>query len=179
MQKIILVFCFAMLAMACNNEKKESAESKETAETKPGVPLSLPASYSSSFEMGNSAYTAMIVQGSWKDWQDNTLDNMKSWLADTVTAYLSNNILIKGVDSLAANWKRGRANYTSIKDNIDAAMAVRSTDKKEDWVLIWATEYSIDKTGKKDTTSVMETWRINKDGKADLLLQHDRHSRKQ
>jgi hypothetical protein len=179
MQKIILIFSFAVLAMSCNNEKKESAESKETTEAKPAVALSMPASYSSSFEMGNPAYTAMIVKGSWKDWQDSTMDNMKSWMADTVVAYVSNNKMIKGVDSLAANWKKGRTNYTSVKDNIDAAMAVRSTDKKEDWVLIWATEYAVDKTGKNDTTSVMETWRINKDGKADLLLQFDRHSRKQ
>ena len=178
MQKIILIFSFAVLAMSCNDEKKESTESKETVETKPAVALSLPAGYSSSFEMGNPAYTAMVVQGSWKDWQDNKLDNMKSWLADTVVTYQSNNKVIKGVDSLAANWKRGRANYTSVLDSVDAAMAVRSTDKKEDWVLIWATEYDVDKTGKKDTVSVMETWRINKDGKADLLLQFDRHTRK-
>jgi hypothetical protein len=180
MKKLIVVFCLAALASSCNNEKKEpAAESKETTETKPAVPLSLPASYSSSFEMGNPAYTAMVVQGSWKDWQDNTMDNMKSWVADTITAYMSDNSMARGVDSIGAKWKRNRANYTSVKDNIDAAMAVRSTDKKEDWVLVWATDYSTDKKGKTDTARVMETWRINKDGKADLLLQFDRHARKQ
>lgn len=179
MQKTILFFAVTIIFSACNNEKKESAETKTTTEAKPVVTLSLPASYSSSFEMGNPAYTAMIVQGSWKDWQDNTIDNMRSWVADTITAHWSNNLTIKGVDSLTAHWKRGRGNYTSVKDNIDAAMAVHSTDKKEDWVLIWATEYSTDKTGKKDTVSVMETWRINKDGKADFLLQYDRHARKE
>jgi len=179
MQKLILVFCLGILVMSCNNEKKEAAEGKETPEAKPAVALALPASYSSSFEMGNPAYTAMIVQGSWKDWQDNTMDNMKSWVADTITAYMSDNSMAKGVDSLTAKWKRNRSNYSSMTDVVNAATAVRSTDKNEDWVLIWATEYSTDKAGKKDTTSVMETWRINKDGKADLLYQHDRHARKQ
>jgi hypothetical protein len=178
MKKVIVVFCFAVLAMSCNDEKNEAAENKEINETKPAMPFSLPVSYSSSFEMGNPAYAAMIVQGSWKDWQDNKMDNMKSWVADTITAYLSDNIMKRGIDSLSAIWKRGRASYTSMIDTVDAVMPVRSTDKKEDWVLVWATEYSTDKTGKKDTVNVMETWRINKDGKADLLLQFDRHARK-
>ena len=181
MQKLILVYFLAILAISCNNEKKEpAAETTETTEAKPtvAVPLSLPASYSSSFEMGNPAYAAMIVQGSWKDWQDNTMDNMKSWVADTATIYMSDNSMARGVDSISAKWKRNRANYSSMLDTVNAAMAVRSTDKKEDWVMVWATEHSIDKAGKKDTSYVMETWRINKDGKADLLVQFDRHARK-
>jgi hypothetical protein len=91
---------------------------------------------------------------------------------------MSDNSMARGVDSLTAKWKRNRAFYTIMIDTVDAVMSVRSTDKKEDWVLVWATEYSTDKTGKKDTVNVMETWRINKDGKADLLLQFDRHARK-
>lgn len=181
MQKLIVVFCLGVLAMSCNNEKKEAAaETTETSEAKPAVavPLSLPASYSSSFEIGNPAYAAMIVQGSWKDWQDNTMDNMKSWMADTATVFMSDNIMARGVDSISARWKRNRSYYSSMVDTVNAVMAVRSTDKKEDWVLVWATEFSTDKTGKKDTGYVMETWRINKDGKADMLLQFDRHARK-
>ncbi len=104
---------------------------------------------------------------------------MKSWMADTIVAVQSNNKTITGVDSVAANWNRGRAKYTSVVDSINAATSLLSTDKKENWVLVWATEQSTDTKGKKDTVSVMETWRINKDGKADLLFQYDRHSRKE
>jgi hypothetical protein len=53
-----------------------------------------------------------------------------------------------------------------------------STDKKENWVMVWASEINTDKKGKIDTVEMMETWRINKDGKADMLLQYDRHARK-
>ena len=53
-----------------------------------------------------------------------------------------------------------------------------NADKKENWVLVWATEINTDVNGKKDTAALMETWRINKDGKADLLLQFDRAKRK-
>ena len=45
-------------------------------------------------------------------------------------------------------------------------------------MLVWATEIDTDKKGKTDTIAVMETWRINKDGKADQLFQYGRHARK-
>lgn len=176
MRKVLFVSILAIAALSCK-EKSSSNESNETAE-KPAMTMSLPVGYSSSFKMGNQDYAAMIVQGSWKDWQDNTLDNMKSWMADTAVLFQSDNSMIRGVDSAMANWKKYRAGYSSVIDTIDAVMPVYSTDKNENWVLVWATEYSTKTNGTKDTVSVMETWRINKDGKADLLLQHDRHSRK-
>jgi hypothetical protein len=49
---------------------------------------------------------------------------------------------------------------------------LRSTDKNEDWVLVWFKEYRTDANGKKDSTEMQETWRLNKDGKADLLYQY-------
>lgn len=120
----------------------------------------------------------MVVQGSWKDWEMNTQNNMRSWVADTVLALQSDNSIVKGVDSLQARWQRGRSDYSNVIDTIDAVFPVYSTDKKENWVLIWAREINTDKTGKVDTVAIQETWRINKDGKADWLLQYDRHSRK-
>ena len=179
MQKLFFVFCISLLAMACNNEKKGPAADAETTAAKPPVPLSLPVTYSSSFEIGNPAYSAMIVQGSWKDWQDNKMDNMKSWIADTIMAFQSNETIVRGADSLMANWKRFRSGYTSVIDTIDAVMPVYSTDKKENWVLVWATEINTTTKGVKDTVNVMETWRINKDGKADLVYQYDNNHRKE
>ena len=178
MQKLFFVFCLAVLAIACNNEKKEPAANTETAAAKAAVTFSMPIAYSSSFEIGNPAYAAMIVQGSWKDWQDNTMDNMKSWCADTISAVMADNIVATGVDSLQARWKRGRTTYTNVIDTIHSALSVRS-DKGDNWVLVWAKEINTNKNGTKDTTELMETWRINKDGKADWLLQYDRHHRKQ
>ncbi len=179
MQKLLFVFCLALFAMACNNEKKETAENKEGAGAKQTVSFSMPIAYSSSWEIGNPEYAAMIVKGSWKDWQDNKLGDMKSWVADTITAFLSDNVMVNGIDSLAARWNRGRATYTTVIDTVHAAISLVSTDKKENWVTVWAKEINTLADGKKDTTEVMETWRINKDGKADFLLQYDRHARKQ
>ena len=136
------------------------------------------ADYSSSFEMGDPEHTATILQGSWKDWEENKLDNMKNWVADTITAFHSSNRIVKGVDSMMAIWKRDRADYIAVADTIDAAFSVYSTDKKENWVLVWAREIGTKKDGTKDSVALMETWRINRDGKADMLLQYERRRRK-
>ncbi len=178
MKKWMLVFTAGTLLMAaCNNEKKETAGGEE-AVVKKAVTLAYTPTYSSSFEMGNPDYTATIIQGSWKDWEENKLDNMKNWMADTIVAFHSDNKMVKGLDSMMARWKRGRAEYSSVSDSVHAAMAVYSTDKKENWVLVWAEEIGTKPDGKKDTVNLMETWRINKDGKADMLLQFDRATRK-
>ena len=178
MQKTIFMMAVTTIMFACNNEKKEPV-TVEGKPLKPAVALPYTPIYSTSFEMGDPANTALILQGSWKDWEENKLDNMKNWVADTVIAFHADNAVVNGRDSLMARWKRGRAGYSSVIDTLNAAMAVYSTDKKEDWVLIWATEINTNTAGKADTAQVMETWRINKDGKADMLFQHDRARRKQ
>jgi len=165
------------LFIACNNDNKtESLESKGGEEAI-NVQLPYTASYSSDFEMGNPKHSATILQGGWKDWENNTMDNMKDWVADTIVAYHSDNSMVRGADSLMARWKRGRATYTSVIDTIDAVMPVYSKDKKENWVLVWATEINTNAAGKVDTVYLMETYRINKDGKADMLLQYERNDK--
>jgi hypothetical protein len=177
MKKALTAAVVIVVLASCNAKTETAQQAGSTVATPPAV-LSIPATYSSSFEMGKPEYAATIVQGSWKDWQDNKMNNMKSWMADDVVIYQSDNKMVKGIDSVQARWNRGRANYTNVVDSIDAVMSVKSTDKNEDWVLVWATEYSTNTKGVKDTVSVMETWRMNKAGKADLLFQFDRHSRK-
>lgn len=177
MRKILLLLGAASLIAACNNETKTDANT-EGDQVKAAVTLPYVPAYSSSFKMGNPEYSAMILQGSWKDWENNTMDNMKSWIADTIVAFHSDNTMVKGADSLIARWKTGRAKYSSVIDTIDAVIPVYSTDKNENWVLVWATEINTKADGTKDTAGVMETWRINKDGKADMLLQYDRAKRK-
>jgi hypothetical protein len=176
MRKTFLFLAAAVLLAACSNEKKE--ETKTDDQSKSSVTLPYTASYSSSFEMGDPKHVATILQGSWKDWEENKLDKTK-WLADTIVAFHSNFMVSQGADSLIARWKRLRNGYTSVIDTIEAAMSVRSKDKNENWVLVWGKEINTNSEGKTDTSHLMETWRINKDGKADLLLQHDRARRKE
>jgi hypothetical protein len=181
MKQLLFVLVAVCLLAACNNAPKEdaatTAPSADANKKEPPV-LALTPAYSASFEIGNPAYATMIVQGSWKDWETNSLDNMKSWIADTIVAYHSDNSMIQGADSLMARWKRARASYTSVIDTVHAVIPVYSTDQKENWVLVWAKEVNTNSKGVTETVELMETWRINKDGKADMLLQYDRQTRK-
>ena len=177
---MFLVIMGTALFTACNDDTKSTTATSDGDSTavKPTAALAYTPSYSSSFKMGNPDYSATIVQGSWKDWEQNNMDNMKSWVADTILTFHSDNTMVRGIDSLQARWKRGRAGYTSVIDTVNAVVPLYSTDKNENWVLVWATEINTDAKGKIDTAAVMETWRINKDGKADLLYQYDRRTRK-
>jgi hypothetical protein len=178
MKKFYLLIAGAVLFIACNNEATTDTAASDSAVVKSAVALPYTASYSSSFEMGSGDYNAAILQGSWKDWETNNLDNMKTWVADTITAFQSDGVMIKGVDSLMANWKRARARYSAVIDTVEAVTSLYSTDKKENWVLVWAQEINTKTDGTKDTIELMETWRINKDGKADFLLQYERKRKK-
>jgi hypothetical protein len=184
MKKILLVLTAAAMFAACNDAKKEETKPAETTAATPAetpkaeVKMPYVSAYSNAFEVGNPAYAAMIEQGSWKDWETNTMDNMKSWMADSILAFHADNAVVMGADAMMARWKKGRAEYTKVIDTIHAALATYSTDKKENWVMIWAKEINTNLKGKTDTVELMETWRINKDGKADMLLQYDRATRK-
>lgn len=178
MRKFFFLLVASCFILSCNNEASKTEPAGDSAVVKSAMALPYTPSYSSSFKMGNPDHCAMIVQGSWKDWEMNTLDNMKSWVADSITVYHSDNTMVKGLDSLMARWKRGRAKYSAVATTLDAVMPVYSTDKNGNWVLVWATEIDTKLDGTKDTTSVMETWRINKDNKADMLYQYDRATRK-
>lgn len=178
MKKMLLLLTAVALFTACNNDTKSDTTTGEDSTAAKSVTLPYTLDYSSSFKMGNPEYSAMILQGSWKDWEMNTMDNMKSWVADTIVAFHSDNTMVNGLDSLAARWKRGRAGYTSVIDTVHAVISTYSIDKNENWVLVWTKEINTDTKGKIDTVELMETWRINKDGKADMLLQYDRHARK-
>lgn len=178
MKKIILLMVVAASITSCNERIESNSTSSDSSTVKSSVALPYTVSYSSSFEMGNPKFSAMILNGSWKDWENNTIENMTSWVADTIVAFHSNNSMVKGVDSLISSWKRTRAQYSSVIDTIQAVIPVYSTDKKENWVLVWAKEINTKTDGTKDTAFFMETWRINKDGKADILLQYDRRNRK-
>jgi hypothetical protein len=67
--------------------------------------------------------------------------------------------------------KKFRSGLTTVKSTVDAWVPLKSTDKNEDWVTIWGTETDTWPDGKIDTYNVHEVWRINKDGKIDLMRQ--------
>lgn len=178
MKRILILLTAIGMLTSCNESATVASDTIDSTAGQATVALPYTASYSSSFEMGNPEFSAKILSGSWKDWENNTLDNMKNWMADTIVAFQSNGETVTGLDSMMTKWKRARAKYTTVIDTVQAVLPVYSTDKKQHWVLVWAREINTNADGVKDTVSIMETWRINKDGKADYLLQYEQSRNK-
>lgn len=174
MRKLLLLLGISVFA-ACNSgtdTKVESMTSKDSASNN-DIALPYTASYSSKFEMGDPNHVKTILD-LYKDWDNNTLDNSKSKFADSVELYFSDGEKMVGpFDSINARTKPFRNSLGSVTTNVHAVLPVKSTDKNENWVLAWFTEYRTDAKGKKDSVEMQETWRINKDGKADLLFQYE------
>jgi hypothetical protein len=174
MRKMFFVLGVSVFA-ACNSgtdAKVESMSSKDSASNS-DIALPYTATYSSKFEMGDPNHTKTILD-LYKDWDNNTLDNSKSKFADSITLYFSDGSMMQGsFDSVNAQAKQFRNTLGTVTTNVHAVVPVKSTDKNENWVLAWFTEYHTDAKGKKDSTELQETWRLNKDGRADLLYQYE------
>jgi hypothetical protein len=80
--------------------------------------------------------------------------------------------LSAGRDSIIAMGQRHRNTLAKVVDRVEAVTALKSTDKNENWVLIWGMETSTAKNGKVDSVNLQETWRLNKEGKVNLLFQY-------
>jgi hypothetical protein len=62
--------------------------------------------------------------------------------------------------------------YAKVQSSVAVFIPLKATDKNENWVTIWGKEVNTDKKGKMDSTELQETWRLNSNGKIDLLYQY-------
>lgn len=127
--------------------------------------------YSSSFEIGDPAQARMVLE-LWKDYDENALDRHASWFADTAVIYLASGEVVRGLDSMLAGVKKYRSSIAKVKTTLHAWVSLRSTDRKENWVALWATEEDTSKDGTTTAVSLHEIWRINRAGKIDEIRQY-------
>lgn len=176
--KKIFIAAIAVILYACNAEEKTTPGEETKAVTATPVVISnmsgYEAGYSKSFEMGEAKH-AETVLALWKDFDNGNLEPSKGLFADSVSFLVSDGSIIAGTrDSAIASVQAWRNTLSSVKSSVDAILPVRSIDKNENWVSIWGKEISTDKKGKTDSVYLQESWRFNKDGKIDLMLQHMR-----
>lgn len=174
MQKILMT-AFTILLFSCHSEEKKEADTKSAGKTtEVGATPLYSATYSSKFEMGDTKHIETILK-LWKFWDDGNLAGDSSLFADSVHMYTRDGGIMEGTrESANAGAQVYRNMYTAVKSTVHAIFPVKSTDKNENWVCVWGTEVSTDKQGKVDSVGLQETWRFNKDGKVDMLLQYGR-----
>ena len=168
--KRIFVAVFALSFMACNNEK--AAET--TAEAKANVPANMHGftpGYSASFVMDDATNTETVLT-LWEDWKKGDLSQSRKHFADSLSLFLADGTSMVGpTDTLLKNMQAYRSSFKGMEVAVDAIFATTSTDKDEDWVAVWGNEIQTDMNGKVDSVSLQETWRFNKAGKVDFMIQ--------
>jgi hypothetical protein len=176
MRKIVLLAGISLLA-ACNSGTKEEVASiapnadSSAAAAAESVSYPYTASYSSKFTIGDPKHAKLILD-LWKDWDNGDLSKSRDKFADSVYMYFWDGGKLETTrDSAIAISQKYRDSYTSVSSSLDAVVALKSTDKNENWVNVWGKEVHTDKKGKGDSINLHEVWRINKDGKADLVYQ--------
>lgn len=182
MKIFFLLASSACLLISCNsgNENKTGSDTSGTASTNMNSagPVTYPyqVTYSSQFEKSDDSNSQMIL-ALWKDFDNNTLDNSKDKFADTVTMYMPGfDMIAVSPDSALSSTKAYRSTFSKVESRIAAVTAIKSTDKNEDWVLVWGTEVHTNKKNVTDSVHLQETWRINKNGKIDFMMQYMRNS---
>ena len=175
MKKITIGLAVACLA-ACNSSSDTAkvdsmSTSKDTTATKAAINSPYEIGYSSKFEMGDPKYAEAVLT-LWKAWDAGDLTSTKSYFADTVDLHFSNGgSLHASRDSATAMAQAVRNSMASTVSSVDVVTALKSTDKNENWALIWGKEVNTDKKGGKDSSYIHEAWRFDKDGKVNLMYQ--------
>lgn len=127
--------------------------------------------YSSKFVM-DEPKNAETLLALWKSYEGGNLSTSKDLFADTIEFHLADGMVLRASrDSAIAGVQGMRSSFSAVAVRVDAIMAVKSTDKNEHWALIWGQEKDTHKNGKVDSIGLQETWRFNKDGKADFMYQ--------
>lgn len=149
MKQFIYLFAAVLSFTACKDESKPAA----TAETKSdAVAMPYTASYSSSFTISDNQKNAQSVLQSYKDWEDNKLNNAPAYFADTVTMnFWDGSKYTMGRDSMVKTFQKYRDSLSSSKIVVDAVVNLHSTDKNADWVCVWYKQTDTYKTGKVDS----------------------------
>lgn len=127
------------------------------------------AAYSSSFKLGNPAYSAIILN-MWKDWDDNDFTR-HDYMSDTVTLWLPDGQVIHGKAAALEGAKKFRGGMKSCSSVVHAWVPLKATDKGDDLVCIWGTETDTYADGKVDVRELHEVWWFNKDGKLSGMRQ--------
>jgi hypothetical protein len=179
MRKILILASLAAFA-ACNSAKTDETKVDSTmTSTKPDSSkmdnLAYPysAQYSNKFEMGDPNNSLNVLK-LYKDWDNNTIENSKNLFADSVLMVFSDGTMLSGSrDSVFNVVKKVRNTMGTITSDPVAWTPLKSTDKGDNWVLVWYTEHRTNPKGKIDSSYYQETWRLNKDGKVDRFYQYE------
>jgi hypothetical protein len=162
MKKFTLFLLVASLFLACNNENKDAKKNpNEITLRSEGKELELPYKVTklSDWERGDDKNIPipMILL---RCYEIKDFVSIKNYLADTVEFNFNNGQFRGSKDQFVKFLKNFRDQRTNVQITMNDYETVTSKPRKEDWVSLWYTEIVTDRTGKVDSASVMDDYRI-------------------
>lgn len=148
---------FSAFALVCQAQNTNPTQAKNSMEQAKGPVTNI--------SIGNAVYTQKVIQA-WKDYDNNTLDNIGDLVADDVIATFPDGSMVKGRDNFVKAIKDYRNSFASVSSKINACTTLKTPDDPEhEVVTIWGEETDISKDGTTTKTHLNEVWFFNKEGK--------------
>ena len=133
------------------------------------------ATYSSDVTAPSHPENAQKVLIVWKMFEQNKIDSMKPYWADTITYNDAGGMHFRGpTESLLNVAKKDIEGLDSLRFDLVSWQSEHVNDRNEDWVRIWARERRYSKNKQPDTSQIQENWRI-KNGRIDYFDQYKAH----
>ena len=132
-----------------------------------------PIIYSAKFKFIEPEMGKMVLNFC-KNFENNTIDQSKNIFADKVTIEIPMFKINANRDSVLSALKNYRNSFISFKTELDVVMSVKSTDKGDDWVLVWAIDEYVGKDGVMHKIKYQQVWLVNKEGKISFMEQFNR-----
>lgn len=173
MKKISFIALIGLLFIACNQKPVSNTEAATiNAVKKDTLTYAFKPTYSSDITVPSHPENAQKVLTVWKFFQNNQVDSLLPFFADTITYHNADGFAFHGTaDSLFNIAKKEMDGLDSLRFDISAWQSAHVNDKNEDWVNIWAVERAYPKKGKPDTTLTQENWMLT-NGKVVLFDQY-------
>ncbi|MFZ1675629.1 MAG: hypothetical protein WAT91_00070 [Saprospiraceae bacterium] len=173
----LIPFTLLLLAFTYSNAQTTKTPTDTISEEKnlgqKDMDYPFPMAYSAKFKFIDPEKGKMVLNFC-KNFENNTIENSKGIFADKVTIDMPKLKLKANRDSVLAAIKLYRTSFTSFKTELDVVMSVKSTDKGDDWVLVWAIDEYTDKDNVKHRVKYQQVWLLNKEGKISFMEQFDR-----
>jgi hypothetical protein len=149
MKKVLYLFAAMALFASCKNETKTA----DATTKKDPVDLPYKPTYSSDFVLSDSTKYLQATLQSYKDWEDNKLNNAPAYFGDTVSMDFSDGSKYKLLrDSIVKVFQKYRDSLRSSKIEMAGWLNLHAVDKKQDWVCVWYKQTDTFKTGKVDSS---------------------------
>ena len=169
----VLLLAFYYSNAQSNNTNTDKNASVEKDLGQKDITYPYPMSYSAKFKFIDPEKGKMVLNFC-KDFENNTIENSKSIFADKLSIDMPKLKLKANRDSVLSAFKTYRKSFISFKTELDVVMSVKSTDKGDDWVLVWAVDEYTDKNNVKHRVKYQQVWLLNKEGKISFMEQFDR-----